>query len=326
MAFDLKELKRLIDLNGNIVRIVVTEIKGSVPRDVGTSMVVWKDGQTGTIGGGALEYQAVKTARAAIESKSSWSSSHSLGPELGQCCGGFVKLLGEYFDKTCFPNFQNGLYARLVSGEKPKNIPLSVKRAISFVKDDQTGCKAKLIDGWFIESVAEKGTNLWVWGAGHVGRSLVGVLNDLPNIDITWIDTAEARFPEVIPHGVNPIYSKRPQEFVKYAPDLADHFILTYSHSLDFEICNALLHHTFDFAGLIGSKTKWQRFKRRLTALNHDAERVNQIKCPIGRLELGKHPRQIAIGVASDFLERKMVSKDKFTEGKKTITSLKAVS
>ena len=84
-----------------------------------------------------------------------------------------------------------------------------------------------------------------------------------------------------------------------YAPQDALHLILTYSHQLDLALCHRLLGHGFEFAGLIGSKTKWARFRARLTALGHSPEQIARLTCPIGRPELGKHPQAIAIGVAS---------------------------
>ena len=62
------------------------------------------------------------------------------------------------------------------------------------------------------------------------------------------------------------------------------------------------LSHKFSSAGLIGSKTKWVRFRKRLKSLGHNESMINLITCPIGRPEFGKHPHQIAIGVASEFL------------------------
>ena len=305
MAFDLGELKRQIDINGKVVRIVVTEVKGSAPRDVGTSMMVWKNGQAGTIGGGALEYQAVKAARLALQSKSSWSSSHPLGPDLGQCCGGFVKLATEYFDKTCAPDFKNGLFARPISGGKSEPMPFSVKREVSLSQSQGMTSEARFLDGWLIEPLNNREDNVWVWGAGHVGRAIVHTLHNLPDVQITWIDTDLDRFPENIPKNVSRIYCQKPQRFVKFAKKDANHFILTYSHFLDFEICNALLHHRFNFVGLIGSKTKWSRFKKRLIALGHIEAFIDKITCPIGQPEFGKHPQEIAVGVAGLFLSKR---------------------
>jgi xanthine dehydrogenase accessory factor len=57
-------------------------------------MVVTADSAAGTIGGGRLEWDAVETARVMLLEKSkSRTMSVSLGPEIGQCCGGKVTLI-----------------------------------------------------------------------------------------------------------------------------------------------------------------------------------------------------------------------------------------
>ena len=63
MSFDLVEMRRLAGAHGRVARIVVASTAGSVPREVGAAMVVWSDGQHGTIGGGALELTATQAAR-----------------------------------------------------------------------------------------------------------------------------------------------------------------------------------------------------------------------------------------------------------------------
>ncbi len=90
-----------------------------------------------------------------------------------------------------------------------------------------------------------------------------------------------------------------------HAPQAAQHLILTYSHEIDFELCHAALPHGFDFCGLIGSGTKWARFRRRLKDLGHTDAQIDRITSPIGAPDLGKHPQAIAIGVAAQLLRHR---------------------
>ena len=59
-------------------------------------MLVWKDGQSGTIGGGTLEFQAAEAARS--QTAQARLTHHALGPDMGQCCGGAVSLFSEVYD------------------------------------------------------------------------------------------------------------------------------------------------------------------------------------------------------------------------------------
>ena len=78
-----------------LVTILATE--GSAPRGPGARMVVTETGLAGTIGGGTLEHQATAQARAILAlAPGSWRvQDYPLGPLLGQCCGGRVRLLVE---------------------------------------------------------------------------------------------------------------------------------------------------------------------------------------------------------------------------------------
>ena len=299
MSFDLGALRDAVAAQGRVVRVVIAAIRGSSPREVGAAMLVWEGGQSGTIGGGALEFAAARAARALTRDR---VTQHPLGPALGQCCGGAVTLLSEIYDAARLDGLDasDWVIARTVGGAD--QVPLSVARVMARARDRGQRPEAQLIEGWMIEPVHRPAREIWIWGAGHVGRAIVGVLAPLPEIALTWVDTAPERFPEDIPAGVTVLPAARPEVLVPRAPKNAEHLILTYSHALDLDLCHALLCHGFDFAGLIGSATKWARFRGRLADLGHRAEQIARITCPIGDPALGKHPQAIALGVGAALL------------------------
>ncbi len=294
MGFDLEELRAAVAAHGRVTRVVIAAIRGSSPREVGAAMLVWKTGQSGTIGGGTLEFQAAEAARSTPRTG---LSHHALGPDLGQCCGGAVTLLTEVYDAAALAALDADVIARATDG--PAIMPMSVRRVLAGARAQGMAPAPQLLDGWMIEPVHRPTRPIWIWGAGHVGRALVQVLAPLPDLAITWVDTAENRFPETLAPGVTSVPAARPAALVPHAPTDAEHLILTYSHTLDLELCHQLLGHEFAFAGLIGSKTKWARFRSRLAALGHAGGRIADITCPIGDPSLGKHPQMIAIGVAA---------------------------
>lgn len=230
------------------ITVTVARTAGSAPRDAGTQMRVFADHIEGTIGGGALEWEAMRHAREMLRTgKTTDDQTIPLGPNLGQCCGGSVQL---------------GYFANAQTQTSPVR-------------------------------------NIWIYGAGHVGRALVNTLAGLPDVAITWVDTSADRFPDTVPVNVTALPAANPALAAKHAPSNAEHLILTYAHDMDLAICHALLSGDFGSVGLIGSATKWARFKTRLGALGHVPARIAQIACPIGDPSLGKHPSQIAIGVAA---------------------------
>lgn len=296
-GFDRIALEETCKAHGRVARVVVAEARGSAPREVGAAMLVWSDGMSGTIGGGELEHQATETARARLTRDDPAISRHALGPDLGQCCGGAVTLLTEVYDLSRVTKLDREVIAR-GSGD----MPISVARLLSDARGKGVAPKSRLLDGWMIEPVARPERAIWIWGAGHVGRAMVDVLHRLPDVHLTWVDTHQHRFPDSVPQTVNVTPASHPALLVKHAPKSAEHLIVTYSHALDLELCNHLLSHGFAFAGLIGSKTKWGRFRSRLMALGHSPASVARITCPIGQPSLGKHPHAIAVGVAAQLL------------------------
>lgn len=297
--FDLPALQAAVSAHGCIARVVIAAVMGSSPREVGAAMLVWPDGQSGSIGGGALEWQAVGRARAMLADGGLRLDREALGPGLGQCCGGSVTLLTEIYGAADVALLGRDVVARAVDG---KPMPLAVRRILATARSTGTLLESHLLQGWMIEPVARITRPLWIWGAGHVGRALVQVLAGLPGLEITWLDVASDRFPAQLPDKVRVLPAPDLGQAVTLAPQQAEHLVLTYSHALDLDLCHRLLQHGFAQLGLIGSATKWARFRRRLIELGHAPDSIARIDCPIGDPTLGKHPQAIAIGVAAQFL------------------------
>ncbi|WP_299778448.1 xanthine dehydrogenase accessory protein XdhC [uncultured Roseobacter sp.] len=211
------------------VEILAT--KGSTPRDAGTAMKVTATETFGTIGGGALEYDATARARAILAADGpEETQTLPLGPGLGQCCGGSVTL---QFTRTPRPTDQ-----------------------IDATRDTTRETQAYTAP-------------MWIWGAGHVGRAVVRACPS-HSFKITWIDSAADRFPAEVPEAVTVTLASDMPMLAAHAPADAHHLIFTYSHDIDLALCAALLKRGFASCGLIGSDTKWARFQKRLRAAGLD--------------------------------------------------------
>ncbi len=306
MSFDPAALRQQILRHGQVVRVVVASAAGSVPRGPGADMIVWETGQAGTIGGGALELQATQTARRMRPGTSPRIDRIPLGPALSQCCGGAVTLVSEVLDAASLDRLATGAQAGCVLralDAPPAPPPLAVHRHLAAVRNGTSPATTALLDGWLVEPLADPEHHLWLYGAGHVGQALVQLLAPLPDWHITWVDTDTGRFPAQVPDGVDRMPAAAPALAVPHAPPTAHHLIMTYSHTLDLELCHAVLGHGFATAGLIGSATKWARFRTRLRQLGHSDASIARITCPIGDPTLGKHPHAIAVGVTALLLK-----------------------
>src|SRR5204863_5702872 len=83
-----------------LAMVTVVGARGSTPREAGARMLVWADRFSGTIGGGSLERQGLEQARRLLAQDAGRHAlqDYPLGPLLGQCCGGHVRLLVERVD------------------------------------------------------------------------------------------------------------------------------------------------------------------------------------------------------------------------------------
>src|SRR4051794_32072637 len=97
------------------VLVSVHETAGSVPRESGTWMAVFRDTVVGTIGGGQLELQAIEQARGRLSGMGGEAVlRYPLGPALGQCCGGVVHLRFERVAAADAPALAQRLQAHFV--------------------------------------------------------------------------------------------------------------------------------------------------------------------------------------------------------------------
>ncbi len=363
----LVDIAALPDAALPVVRVVVANVEGSTPREAGAAMLVTREGTTGTIGGGQLEFEAIAHARALLKAPlthppsggsplkqgeratrqtsapsrqgegansphpppsalsldgrgrreapgeggaapiaescpaASWLRDMRvwpLGPSLGQCCGGAVRVLFESFGnqerQTLSENIATGKATGIVlrpvaSGEplavlstrqQARDLPLHIARAASDMLSGARPGKATLLparkgaEPYFIEPIGAETKPLFIYGAGHVGRAIVRAIAEL-DFAVSWVDVSAGRFPGAVPDAVRQIIAENPADVAQAAPEAAYHLVLTYSHALDLAICHALLANPiFGFLGLIGSGSKRARFLKRLGEGRHSARRA----------------------------------------------------
>ncbi len=327
----LSELESMLEKQESVVRIVVARVRGSAPREPGTSMLVQRHTSVGSIGGGNLEYQALKQARRMLESRESNGCYQRfiLGADVAQCCGGMMDLWWEKYDyrhlgliRCALQSINDGAAMAWMSGRHGYAL---VDRGGTVIFRTGTGeFRQPLQDDrndrnyhenvyfqpdpepLLIQWLGRHDVSLWLYGAGHVGRALVSKLAGLP-FDITWVDDRPDAFAAGVPSHVTPLLAVDPAQTVAMAPSKAWFVILTHSHHLDFSICYQILGRPLaPFVGLIGSRSKSARFARRLAQAGIPGSKINALICPIGIAGIGdKSPAVIAISITAQLLQKR---------------------
>jgi xanthine dehydrogenase accessory factor len=280
---------RVALLEGPAALVTILATEGSSPRGPGARMIVTQTGLAGTIGGGALEHQAMEQARALLaHPPGSWRvQDYPLGPLLGQCCGGRVRLL---IERLAGVPGGNGPWEVLL-GEILRRTAVEARPAILPAR----GPRPATGDS-FVEPEESDRLPVLMFGAGHVGKAIAARAGGLP-LHLAWYDSR----PEA---AERPGVVLADEESMTACAGSADAttavVILTHDHGLDYRLTAAALASPACYIGLIGSETKRARFVARLEKDGIDPARLT---CPIGLPGLkGKEPEVIAIATLAQLL------------------------
>ena len=287
--------------DGEVVRASLVGVRGSAPREAGAMMLISATDIWQTIGGGSLEFEVMAKARTMLAAPPTpWARlviSAALGPDMGQCCGGSVKVLLERFGAD------EAVELVALEGCRRLAHPLAGTAPPVDAGDAETGPGVGGPDvggSVFVAPVAQPGRVLFLYGAGHIGRALAPHLAALL-LDLHWVDIEDSRFPAGFPDGVTRVVASDPTVIAAHAPADAIHLVITHSHALDEALCHRILSGT-DFArlGLIGSATKAARFRSRLAKAGIAPQLLDRLVCPVGLPEIaGKHPARVALSIAA---------------------------
>jgi len=249
------------------VVVTLAVVRGHAPRNGGAKMVVSSDAVFGTVGGGNLEETAIERAREML-------AVGSAEPELLTLTLS-DKAVTEYGVQCC-------------GGEVTMMLePIRV-----------------------VPTVA-------VFGIGHVGLELARILSR-HEVDLHLVDSRPAmldagRLGEPGRSGVfadavarvHITHAPVPESALAALPDGAHVLVMTHDHVEDLAVVDmALRTPGLGSIGLIGSASKWARFRKKLTELGHADADLERVTTPIGIPEVaGKQPAAIAVSVAARMLQ-----------------------
>jgi len=261
------ELRRLREARMPAVIVTLVAVRGHAPRNGGAKLIVSPGGLFGTVGGGNLEATAVDRAREMLVEGA--AEPRLLTLTLSD------KVTTEYGVQCC-------------GGEV--TMLLEPVRAVP--------------------SVA-------IFGLGHVGLELARILAR-QEVELHLVDAraemlhadrvGEPGATGVLADAVATVrlhHEPVPEAALAELPDGTHVLIMTHDHVEDLAITDqALRRGALGSIGLIGSASKWARFRAKLTELGHTEDDLARVTTPIGVPEVaGKAPASIAVSVAARILQ-----------------------
>ncbi len=245
----------------------ICEVKGSSPREVGAKMIVTGDSQGEGTGHSAGQ-----------------GTGHSIvnGTSHGTIGGGRLEWMAIQDAREALKSQQS--------------------RKVTYPLAASVGqCCGGTVEV-FIE-IVRKAPQLFIFGAGHVGRAVCQTM-DGTGFQIHLIDDRANQFDFDLPQSVIAHHCEW-DEFVRGAEwdeKLSHAIVMTHEHRLDEAIIADIIRRPARYIGLIGSRAKWSRFQSRFRSRAVDEASISRVHCPIGIGDLGKSPKAVAISLAAELL------------------------
>lgn len=262
MNFAIDSVEAFVAREFRFALVDIIETQGSTPREQGAAMLVSPTDMLGTIGGGQMELMVIAHARALLAGVTTETEMViPLGPAIGQCCGGRVRVGFRLADDAVRAEVAARLQARL---------------------DAQP--------------------EVWLFGAGHVGRALADALLLLP-VKTMVIETRQSEL-DLLNAGARRRLVAMPESVVADIPAGSAVAILTHDHALDFMIAaHALARDDLAYVGMIGSRTKRATFASWARDEQVPDEAIDRLILPIGSGVADKRPAVIAALTAAEILK-----------------------
>lgn len=278
---------------------------GSAPRGKGSQMLVGQDGLlAGTIGGGAVEGQAIALAQEMLRSGAD-SRTHEFrlrrdgsAQSTGMVCGGDVTV---YFRRI---PAADGAWDTLAA---------EVLRRLGA---RERGWLMQPLDGempYLSDNYADKencftmplpiGERALIFGAGHIARALVQLLCTVGFRPVVFDDRPRFATRERFPQADQVICG----DFTRIGDYLtvgAEDFVvvMTNGHEYDFQVQVQVLRGETAYVGVIGSRKKTAFVNQRLREAGISEEAIAFVHTPVGTAIKAVTPEELAVSIAGEMI------------------------
>jgi len=286
--------------------VTVIRISGSTPRHLGAKMLVDSDANIfGTIGGGRVEQDAMEAGAKVASGAAAHTLRRDLIRDLAMCCGGSMELYIEPVEQSIDALARAlELQRTRVPGRLVTTFDGSPKRVEEL---DRHGVRAPWSEQErFVEPVWPQDRAV-IFGCGHVGKALGPVLASVGFLPVLCDDDQTGALEELPAwaHKVVSSFELVDIEREVGALGVGDYVVIaTRDHAVDQRVLERLIvNESLSYLGLIGSRGKIGRFRKRLAAKGlATEERWQRLHAPIGLDISAETPEEIAVSVAAELV------------------------
>jgi xanthine dehydrogenase accessory factor len=306
-----------LELGENVMLLVVAESSGSSPGRQGYKMAIGSDGELiGSIGGGVMEVALVEQAKAeskTLKGKTSDAVSEQVHRKdvpnsSGMICSGRQTVLFKGLTSSDL-ELVNGAVTALAANDH--HLLTITPRAFSLGPPEGGTPNfhfEKLPDREFVyrERLGPK-NELYVIGGGHCALALselmskmnfhISIFDDRPELNTVQNNT--------FADSINTIESY--DRIVDHIPSSPSAYVvvMTLGYKSDAVVIRSLIDKEFKYFGVLGSKAKMATLMKELRSEGLPAEKLDQIRTPIG-VPINSHtPEEIAVSIAAEIISIK---------------------
>lgn len=339
-----QEIYQSLRQGKELVIATIISDRGSTPRTSGAKMIVYRDSQiSGTIGGGAVEADAMQIALNLFDTQGAIITSYDLnqtakGDQMDLICGGRMQVLLEHVPVS----YDNIEVYGIVCGEIGMSRPFffvgkvkkdgarrQVERAVqtaqkTWIGSFQTTHALQLMletgsircnttslvemedQSYIVESIMPPDT-VYIVGGGHVAKEIAALTKHAGFRTLIFDDRAEFANPRRF-SGADEVH---------VCPDFAGLFekvemgagsyiiIVTRGHRFDKEALAQALQTKAGYIGLIGSRRKKEYIYQTLINEGFTQSALDQVYCPIGLSIDAETPAEIGVSVVAQLIHHR---------------------
>ncbi|MCD4781903.1 MAG: XdhC/CoxI family protein [Candidatus Omnitrophica bacterium] len=142
-----------------------------------------------------------------------------------------------------------------------------------------------------------------ICGAGHIGLSL-SVIMKMIGFNVHVVDDRKSILNKNRYGHIDKIHLINPVKLLKKQKPQQNHFlvIVTHDHKYDYACLETAIEKNYQYIGVIGSKTKRQRFLNQLKEKGIAPKYRKKMHMPCGMMLGGQTPQEIAVSIVAEIV------------------------
>ncbi len=331
----IQEMSDLCRRGESFALATVITRNGSAPRSAGARMLVQADGTTaGTVGGGVLEADVTRLAGQVIQRRQAvvqaFTFSGADAASMDAICGGQVQVLVEWLDGsdeklaavvgdlhqavrehrkawlvTGLPRPSRGPWHTLVhaGGRLTGSLPAGL--AVEDIMEMRRPALVDTGEGSFLVEPLDIAGTAYIFGAGHVSRSLAAFTRAVGFWTVVLDDRAEYASPARFPAADELVVLESFEDALCRVQVDGDSFIVivTRGHLNDQVVLAQALKTGAGYIGMIGSRRKCALIFQALLKEGFTQEDILRVHAPIGLTIEAETPEEIGISIVAEMIQ-----------------------